>query len=133
MHRLRHAWSPVRGAFVCELAVRPNLSTRPELRTRITLSGAERRSASLGGFRFEAGYGEDRYEGRSFATSVYLEATGKLIERSLFELAARGPVNQFIGGHGFTGLHYLYGPSGAELQYYCNAAAGASAEVRPLR
>lgn len=33
-----------------------------------------------------------------------------------------GPVNQFIGGHGFTGLNYSYHPqSGAELQYWCEA------------
>ncbi|HUV93017.1 MAG TPA: hypothetical protein VMV80_08020 [Anaerolineales bacterium] len=31
-----------------------------------------------------------------------------------------GPQNQFIGGHGFTGLNYSYQPdSGAELQYWC--------------
>ncbi|MDJ0756480.1 MAG: hypothetical protein QNJ45_23305 [Ardenticatenaceae bacterium] len=33
-----------------------------------------------------------------------------------------GPVNQFVGGHGFTGLNYSYHPqSGAELQYWCEA------------
>ncbi len=31
-----------------------------------------------------------------------------------------GPQNQFIGGHGFTGLNYATHPaSGAELQYWC--------------
>jgi hypothetical protein len=34
-----------------------------------------------------------------------------------------GPVDQFIGGHGFTGLNYVYHPeSGAELQFWCAAA-----------
>lgn len=31
-----------------------------------------------------------------------------------------GPQNQFVGGHGFTGLTYSYQPeSGAELQFWC--------------
>ena len=31
-----------------------------------------------------------------------------------------GPQNQFVGGHGFTGLSYSYMPgSAAELQYWC--------------
>jgi hypothetical protein len=33
---------------------------------------------------------------------------------------SKGLVNQFIGGHGFTGLVYVYHPSSdAELQYFC--------------
>jgi len=33
-----------------------------------------------------------------------------------------GPHNQFVGGHGFTGLNYSYDPdSNAELQYWCEA------------
>ncbi len=33
-----------------------------------------------------------------------------------------GPQNQFVGGHGFTGLNYSYQPeSGAELQFWCEA------------
>ena len=31
------------------------------------------------------------------------------------------PEDQFVGGHGFTGLTYAYDPvSGAELQYWCS-------------
>jgi hypothetical protein len=34
-----------------------------------------------------------------------------------------GPQNQFVGGHGFTGLNYVYHPvTGAELQFWCTAA-----------
>jgi hypothetical protein len=33
-----------------------------------------------------------------------------------------GPDNQFVGGHGFTGLNYTYHPaSAAELQFWCEA------------
>lgn len=35
-----------------------------------------------------------------------------------------GPQNQFVGGHGFTGLTYSYAPdSTAELQFWCEASA----------
>lgn len=31
-----------------------------------------------------------------------------------------GPTDQFVGGHGFTGLTYAFDPvTGAELQYWC--------------
>ncbi len=42
----------------------------------------------------------------------------------LYQLPAdAGPQNQFIGGHGFTGLNYAYHPrSGAELQFWCSAS-----------
>lgn len=41
----------------------------------------------------------------------------------LYQLAENeSPRNQFLGDHGFTGLHYAYDPvSGAELQYWCVA------------
>jgi hypothetical protein len=39
----------------------------------------------------------------------------------LFQFAEDdGPTDQFVGGHGFTGLTYAFDPvSGAELQYWC--------------
>ena len=41
----------------------------------------------------------------------------------LFQLPPdAGPTDQFVGGHGFTGLTSAYDPvSGAELQYWCEA------------
>ncbi|MCA9943897.1 MAG: hypothetical protein KC449_10470 [Anaerolineales bacterium] len=41
----------------------------------------------------------------------------------LYQLALEdGPQNQFVGGHGFTGLNYSYVPdSSAELQFWCEA------------
>ena len=51
------------------------------------------------------------------------EETAALISQ-LYQLTAdSGPQNQFIGGHGFTGLNYVYHPTtGAELQFWCTAA-----------
>jgi hypothetical protein len=40
----------------------------------------------------------------------------------LYQFPRTAPANQFIDGHGFTGLHYAYHPnSGAELQFWCVA------------
>ncbi len=44
--------------------------------------------------------------------------TKKAIASLLYQFADK-PDNRFAGGHGFTGLHYIYHPeSGAELQFW---------------
>ncbi len=59
------------------------------------------------------------------ALRLWVTPTGEqgVIVSQLFQLAVdSGPDNQFVGGHGFTGLSYAYDPvSGAELQYWCEA------------
>ena len=109
--------------FVCPASVRPSVYVKPRPLEAIRLSQPGDRSVSSGAFRFRVLYNDDRYEGRTLITYVYSTATGKLIEESLFQLdRQKGAVNQFIGGHGFTGLHYVYAPdSAAELQYICSA------------
>lgn len=75
------------------------------------------RSVTSGAFRFRVLYNDDRYEGRSLITYVYSRSTGKLIEESRFQFdRQKEPLNQFVGEHGFSGLHYVYAPdSTAEL------------------
>jgi hypothetical protein len=57
------------------------------------------------------------------ALRLWVTPTGTqdVIVSHLFQLSQdSGPTNQFVGGHGFTGLNYAYDPvSGAELQYWC--------------
>jgi hypothetical protein len=109
--------------FVCQASVRPSVYVKSTALEDIRLSQSGDRSVRSGAFRFRVLYNDDRYEGRSLITYVYSTATGKLIEETLFQLdRQKGPVNQFNGGHGFTGLHYVYAPdSAAELQYICSA------------
>lgn len=111
-------------AFVCRAFVRPSAQDQPKLLDEIRMSTPGDRSVSLGSFRFRVLYWDDPYEGRALITYVYLQSTKKLIEQSLFQLERqKGPVNQFSGGHGFTGLRYVYAPdSAAELQYFCTYA-----------
>ena len=56
----------------------------------------------------------------SLSTSVGETA---VYHATLYQLPLNsGPQNQFVGGHGFTGLTYSYKPeSGAELQFWCEA------------
>jgi len=71
---------------------------------------------------FEARYQVDKFEGRALTISVSELGSGTEINRVLYQFDDQNPPeNQFIGGHGFTGLNYLYHPnSSAEMQYFCS-------------
>ena len=60
---------------------------------------------------------------RALRVWVTPTASEQLLSLQLYQLPIdEGPTNQFVGGHGFTGLNYAYDPvSGAELQYWCEA------------
>lgn len=66
--------------------------------------------------------GRDNQE-RALRLWVTENSAGRELFRQLYQLPQdAGPQNQFIGGHGFTGLNYAYHPtSGAELQFWCTA------------
>ena len=48
-----------------------------------------------------------------------------IYQTHLYQFAVdSGPQNQFVGGHGFTGLNYSYpADSSAELQFWCEVPA----------
>lgn len=60
---------------------------------------------------------------RSLRVWVTPTASDQILAVQLYQLPTEeGPVDQFVGGHGFTGLTYVSDPvSGAELQYWCAA------------
>lgn len=67
-------------------------------------------------------YSDGREDGeRALRLWVTQTAEPEPLVSHLYQLPEDGwPVNQFVGGHGFTGLMYAYDPvSGAELQYWC--------------
>lgn len=72
---------------------------------------------------FSPQYMEDAGEGLSLALAVSDAGTGRDIARQLYQIGrSNGLANQFVGGHGFTGLNYVFHPtSPAELQYFCQA------------
>lgn len=74
---------------------------------------------------FHAEYTTGASDGeRALRLWVTPTADDEVIVTQLFQLPQDAtPANQFAGGHGFTGLTYAYDPtSGAELQYWCEAA-----------
>jgi hypothetical protein len=60
---------------------------------------------------------------RAFRSSVRAKSPRTVLHSTLYQLPLdSGPQNQFVGGHGFTGLNYSYAPgSTAELQFWCEA------------
>ena len=57
------------------------------------------------------------------AVVVFVSTTTGPATTQLYQLPQdNGPINQFVGGHGFTGLNYFTHPfNGSELQYWCSA------------
>ena len=63
----------------------------------------------------------DAGEGQSLSILVSDATTGAELSRGLYQFDPQaGLRDQFIGGHGFTGLAYVFHPtSGSEVQYFC--------------
>ena len=111
------------AAIECQVFYRPSISNSLE-GTVITLEEANAREAiAFAEMTFQAQYTVDQGEGRSLSILVADAGTGEEIVRHLYQIdSAKGLSNQFVGGHGFTGLAYFYHPtSTAELQYFCEA------------
>jgi hypothetical protein len=114
--------SGIPEAVVCETFYRPGpgqpLATAPP----ISLEGNQRRGETFAAMAFEAFYQEDEFEGRALSVVVMDLETGREISRQLYQFDPQNPPeNQFIGGHGFTGLNYVFqSGSNAELQYFCS-------------
>ena len=75
---------------------------------------------------YRAGEADNERNIRVWVTGVGEEpalsgAEAAVYHATLYQLPLNsGPQNQFVGGHGFTGLTYSYQPdSGAELQFWC--------------
>jgi hypothetical protein len=78
----------------------------------------------LGDLSFHAQYWPEDTPGNEHGLRLWVRAVqgeGELVSQ-LFQLpAVEELTNQFTGGHGFTGLSYVYHlTSGAELQYSCS-------------
>jgi hypothetical protein len=84
--------------------------------------GTEMQSHAFDELLFEAWFQDDEFEGRALSVVVVnLENDQELI-RQLYQFDAQNPVeNQFVGGHGFTGLNYVFKPKATdEIQYFCS-------------
>ena len=116
--------------IVCTAAYRPGVGTTQMEEQTLTLAapGAQE-SAVFADLTLQASSIQGEGEGgRALALRVTPAGSADPITAQLYQIAANtAPLNQFVGGHGFTGLTYAYHPqSGAELQFWCSAAPDGS-------
>lgn len=107
----------------CRVFYRPSVTeTLSESAVTLTTSG-DHEIIEFDDMEFSAQYWDDQFEGRSLLISVASPDTGDEVVRQLYQMdRGKSLINQFIGGHGFTGLIYVYHPSStAELQCFCEA------------
>jgi hypothetical protein len=113
------------GVIVCSTAYRVSVSealTEPD-QVRFVDEDATQ-SVPYIYLELHAEYRTGRVDGeRSLRLWVTPTGAEDVLVTQLYQLPEdSGPTNQFVGGHGFTGLNYAYDPvSGAELQYWCEA------------
>ena len=107
----------------CQVFYRPSIGESFRESTVTLAKGGDRGVVEQDDLRWDAAYWDDEYEGQSLSIAVTGLDTGQGLVRQLYQLdREKGLANQFIGGHGFTGLVYVYHPgSTAEMQYFCQA------------
>jgi hypothetical protein len=108
----------------CRVFYRPSVTETLSGESAVTLTtSGDHEIIEFDDMEFSAQYWDDQFEGRSLVISVASPDTGDEVVRQLYQMdRAKSLINQFIGGHGFTGLIYVYHPSStAELQCFCEA------------
>jgi hypothetical protein len=108
---------------ICEVFYRAGGERSFESAPPIIFSGGtEKKFHAFDEQAFETWFQDDEFEGHSlFIVIVNLENDSEIV-RQLYQFVAQKPVeNQFVGGHGFTGLNYVFKPKATdEIQYSCS-------------
>ncbi|MEM8857727.1 MAG: hypothetical protein AAGD96_05375 [Chloroflexota bacterium] len=120
------ATAPKASEIKCTVAYRSSVTQPIEQEEMITFADADlEQQIVFDDAVFNAAYTSGDFNGeRSLRLWITESAESVEVSQSqLFQLELNsGPKNQFLGGHGFTGLHYSYHPvSGSETQYWCEA------------
>ena len=111
------------GTIICEVFYRPGAGGDLEAAPLITFTeGNDLQVHEFETMTFEASFQDDAYEGRALRIAVTNPENGDEITLQLYQFDPQNPVeNQFVGGHGFTGLNYVFQPdSSAEMQFFCS-------------
>ncbi len=117
------AVAPKAEQITCTAAYRSSVEVGIEQEETFTFTDTDDELwATFGEMMFHAAYdagGADNE--RNLRVWVTDAAETAVYHSTLFQFEPdSGPANQFIGGHGFTGLNYSYAPgTTAELQYWC--------------
>lgn len=107
--------------ITCTTAYRARPSARIDRTDEVSLTDAAPVRVTYADLVFEAQHLDDPQYGSAVNLRVTSRGSAKRILEVLYQLEQGGRlVNQFAGGHGFTGLHYVYEPAtGSELQFWC--------------
>ena len=116
---------PRAASITCHTAYRSGVSRPIEREESLTFADEDaQQTITFSDLALHAQYGTGAGD-QERALRLWVTAPGETAEYTsqLYQLPLdSGPANQFIGGHGFTGLNYVYHPqSGAELQFWCAA------------
>jgi hypothetical protein len=108
----------------CTAAYRSSVQVGIEQEETLTFTEANaEQSASFTDMTFHAAYSAGEADNERNLRVWVADAADTVLHSTLYQLPLdSGPQNQFVGGHGFTGLNYSYAPgSTAELQFWCEA------------
>lgn len=110
----------------CHLAYRSSVTVGIEREETLSFAAAtDSQTVTFSQLQFQAQYwaGVEPWEERALKVSALPAEGNSELAAQLYQFSKTETLrNQFVGDHGFTGLHYVYHPtSGAELQYWCIA------------
>ena len=114
---------PGGSTIVCEVFYRSTSGQSLQAAPLISFTkGSDSETLTFDTMVLEAHFQDDQYEGRALSIAVSDLDTGSEITRQLYQFDQQNPVeNQFVGGHGFTGLNYVFQPdTPAEMQFFCS-------------
>ena len=114
--------SPESFSITCKIFERSSVESS-KMRSRTLNLGPKTgtKSVTVGDFKARAQFSADEFEGRALDFFVFAKGESEPITQAKYQFDDKdAPVNQFVGGHGFSGLVYVNHPTtGAELQYFC--------------
>ncbi|MFN2187228.1 MAG: hypothetical protein ACK2T3_00515 [Candidatus Promineifilaceae bacterium] len=113
------------GSISCTAAYRADVSQPIEREETITFEDVNgEQTIAFADMSLHVGYDTGEMDNER-ALRLWVTDAGDttIYQRQLYQLSQdSGPDNQFKGGHGFTGLNYVYHPdSSSELQFWCQA------------
>lgn len=117
---------PQANTIICTAAYRSSVEVGIEREETLTfVDASDEQSVAFDDMAFHAAYSPGEADNERALRVWVTDGGGTAVWQStLYQLPPNsGPQNQFVGGHGFTGLNYSYAPgSSAELQFWCAAA-----------
>lgn len=116
---------PKAETISCTAAYRASVEQGIEREETISFSNADsEQSFAFAEMTFHAAYSAGEADNERNLRVWVTDSDDALLNTTLYQFDIdSGPQNQFVGGHGFTGLNYSYAPnSTAELQFWCESS-----------